>query len=803
MRFTRSWLSEHLDFSASDKELCERLTAIGLEVEEYQNPADRFAGLRVARVIECKTHPRAERLSLCRVRFDEKAEPLQVVCGAHNVRENFLGVFAPVGSVIPETGIRLKAAKIQGADSQGMLLSEYELGISDDHEGILELEDTCRLGDSFAQAANLQDSVFTIAITPNRADCLGVRGIARDLAASEIGKLKPLSKPNLKESFVSPIAWRIDLPNEQKHHCPFVCGRYFRNLKNKQAPQHVRARLKAIGIKSISALVDMTNYMTMDLARPLHVFDAKKLQGSELTIRKACKDESLLALDNKTYRLTKDATVIADKHELVGIAGIIGGLESGCGSDTNDMFLECALFDARTTATVGRALNLNSDARFRFERGLDSAAAQNYCDIASALVLEWCGGEASEIIIAGAMPKASRQIALPSAKIKKLGGIDIEQKRVEQILDALGFVKDNATFHTPSWREDVTSAECLVEEVLRVHGYDAVPYAPFRRETTLARRAISTKQKRDALVRRRLAIVGLDEVITWSFLDSRIQKFFNIEEELRILNPISAYLDSLRPSLVPNLIASAAQNISQDKLQAARHSPALFEVGPQFIATEQKIQQEQVAAGIRTSPIESRHWQNPAREATPFDAKADLRAVFDACGLDSSRLESEVVQDEDAPEGYHPLRYGIFRLGKVLIGQFGELHPDLCQHFDLRGRVVAFEAFLDRLPAPKQRIAPKPWRRQKQQSLYRDFAFWIPDTISAADIKTSVLRRARNRIAKLNFFDEYHSKDERSLAFEVEMLPPNERALNEEEAQALSQEIVSSLQALGCRMREG
>ena len=815
MRFTRSWLAEHLEHKESDKNLCERLTAIGLEVEDFLNPADSFAGFRIARVLECKAHPRAEKLKLCLVRFDEKSEPLQVVCGAHNVRKDFLGVFAPIASRIPATKTVLKAAKIQGEESQGMLLSEYELGISDDHEGILELgkdskdgQTNWRLGDDFAQAAGLLDPVYTIAITPNRADCLGVRGIARDLAAAGIGTLKPLQQPKLKETFVSKIAWRIDLPQEMASHCPFVCGRYFRDLQNLQAPKHVRARLQAIGINSISALVDMTNYMTIDLARPLHVFDAKKLNGAELTIRKANENENLLALDNKKYELSRDATVIAEQKNTVGIAGIIGGLDSGCDENTSDMFLECALFDARATAKTGRELNINSDARFRFERGLDGANAQKYCDIASSLVLEWCGGEASQIVVAGEMPETSKRIVLPKTKVKKLGGIELEQKRIEQILTTLGFTKEESnaeetTFATPSWREDITTPECLVEEVLRIEGYDSVPYAPFLRQTTLTQRAISASQKRDCLVRRRLAIAGLDEAITWSFIDSRIKNIFKLDEGLRLQNPISAYLDAMRPSLLPNLVATAAQNIAQDKLHPARKSPALFELGPRFFKTELRVEQEQCAAGIRTSPIRQRHWQSNSRDVNAFDAKADLRAALNACGLDSARLDSQLSQV--VPEGYHPTRYGVFCLGKITIGQFGELHPDLCQHFGLRIRVVAFEAFLDRLPKAKNRIAAKPWQKQKQQSVYRDFAFWITKERSAAEIKQAVLRKTRNRINSLNFFDQYQpdAQKERSLAFEVEILPANDRPRNEEEVREISQEIVSCLEALGCRMREG
>ncbi len=819
MRFTRSWLAEHLEHKESDKNLCERLTAIGLEVEDFLDPADSLAGFRVARVLECKRHPHAEKLKLCLVRFDEKSEPLQVVCGAHNVRKDFLGVFAPIASVIPATQAVLKAAKIQGEASQGMLLSEYELGISDDHEGIIELgeeEQNWRIGDDFAQAAGLIDPIFTIAITPNRADCLGVRGIARDLAAAGIGSLKPLRQPKLKETSAppiaspipSPITWRIDLERELASHCPFVCGRYFRDLKNLQAPKYARARLKAIGIKSISALVDMTNYMTIDLARPLHVFDAKKINGTELTIRKAKKNESLLALDNKRYELPKHATVIADQKEVVGIGGIIGGLDSGCDENTNEVFLECALFDARATAKTGRELNINSDARFRFERGLDSTNAQNYCDIASSLLLEWCGGQASQIVMAGAMPEASKKITLASTKVKKLGGIELPQKRVEQILTTLGFVKERSnaqetTFSTPSWREDVTTPECLVEEVLRIEGYDMVPYAPFLRQTPLTQRAISASQKRDCLVRRRLAMAGLDEVITWSFIDSRIKSIFALDEGLRLQNPISAYLDSMRPSLLPNLMATVAQNIAQDKLHAARKSPALFELGPRFIKTEQRVEQEQVAAGIRTSPIRQRHWQSEQRDVNAFDAKADLRAVLNACGLDSARLDSQLSQV--APEGYHPTRYGIFCLGRTTIGQFGEIHPELCEHFDLSTRIVAFEVFLDRLPRPKNRIAAKPWQRQKQQSIYRDFAFWITKERSAAEVKQAVLRQTRNRVNSLNFFDQYQpdTQKERSLAFEVEILPANDRPRDEEEVRAISQEIVSCLESLGCRMREG
>ncbi len=819
MRFTRSWLEEHLATNASDLDLQECLTAIGLEVEEWHNPAIRLQAFLTARVVECRPHPRAQRLSICSVRFDASQEPIQVVCGAPNVRKGFIGVFAPVGSIVPATGLRLKAASLQGEESNGMLLSEWELGLSEEHEGILEIKNEQEIGKPFAESQSLNDPVCTIAVTPNRADCLGVRGIARDLAATGMGQLKPLPKPSFKETFEPKHAWRIDLPETLAHHCPFVCGRSFRNLTNAQAPKHIRARLKAVGIKSLSALVDVTNYLTLDLARPLHVFDASKLNGKTLTIRKThttispqeSSQESLAALDHKTYALPNEATVIADERGVVGMAGIIGGEASGCNEETQEMFLECALFDPRTTAAVGRALNIESEARFRFERGLDPAAAKAGCDRATELVLAWCGGEASTMITAGAVPRTRRRILLPEGHVKKLGGVALEKKSIDTILVNLGFEKETETaqekktqhsaYVPPSWRADVTSAACLVEEVLRIHGYDAIPDAPFVRTTTLSERALTPSQKRDALVRRKLALAGLYETIAWSFLDSSLGDLFSLDEGLRLQNPISAQLDCLRPTLLANLTTIAAHNRAKN---LGRRNAALFEVGPQFAYRDDKVFQEQVAAGVRTGSFEARHWHGPSRDADLFDAKADLRAVFAACGLESARLDSTLFASSASPEGYHPYRSGCFLLGRTLIGRFGELHPALCQRLGLRGRAVAFEAFLDRIPAPKTRIAPKGWQRQKQQSLYRDFACWIPEGLTAVEIKSAVLRKGRNRLKAFAFFDRYCADNgETSLAFEVELLPHAERALSEVEVQAVSQEIVDCLQGLGCRMREG
>ena len=860
MRFTRGWLEEHLDFKASDTDLQERLTAIGLEVEEWHSPAERYQAFVVAHVLECRPHPRAQRLSVCSVRFDAASEPVQVVCGAPNVRKGFVGVFAPVGSVVPATGLRLKAASLQGEPSHGMLLSEWELGLSEEHEGILEIKEEQGIGKRigkdigkdigkpFAESQGLDDPVCSIAVMPNRADCLGVRGIARDLAAAGMGRLKPLPKPSFKESFEPMHAWRIDLPAALAHHCPFVCGRSFRNLKNAQAPKHIRARLKAVGINSLSALVDMTNYMTLDLARPLHVFDAQKLAGNALTIRKAhnttsspkssqessqeSPSESLAALDHKTYALPSGASVIADAKGVVGMAGIMGGIESGCSEETQEMFLECALFDPRTTAAVGRALNIESEARFRFERGLDPAAAVEGCNRATELVLAWCGGEASKMTSAGSVEQTKRRIFLPKGHVQKLGGIALEQKSIDAILEKLGFDKEKENqgkgkegkekqgkekeekgcfYVPPSWRADATTSACLVEEVLRIHGYDAIPDAPFVRTTTLSERAISRSQKRDALVRRRLALAGLYETVTWSFSDSTLGDLFahaqdshdedSHDDGLRLQNPISAQLDCLRPTLLLNLAQTAAHNRS-----LGRRNTALFEVGPQFAYRDDKVCQEQVAAGVRVGAFETRHWHSPLRDADLFDVKADLRSVFEACGLDSERLDSQSADTNF--EGYHPYRCGCFLLGRTMIGRFGELHPTLCRRLGLRERAVAFEAFLDRIPAGKSRIAPKGWQRQKQQSLYRDFACWIPEGLTAAALKSAVLRRARNSLKSLIFFDRYRygsgSDDgETSLAFEVEILPHAERALSEAEVQALSQEIVDCLQGLGCRMREG
>ena len=794
MKTTFSWLKDHLDTTADVQSIADTLTMLGLEVESIEDRAKALAPFTVAYVKEATKHPNADKLRVCIV--DTGTETVQVVCGAPNARTGMKGVFAPAGSHIPGTNVDLKKGVIRGVESNGMLVSMREMGLSDEHEGIIELPDDAPVGAPFARLLGLDDPVIDVKMTPDRADCLGVHGIARDLAAAGRGQLRAPNVAAVKGSFDSPILWKRDLPPDQQKACPFVAGRYFRKVKNGPSPKWLQDRLTAIGLRPISALVDITNYVTFDLGRPLHVFDAGKLAG-DLTMRLARNGESILALDGKTYTLDDSMTVIADKSQVHGIGGIMGGEVSGCTPDTTEVFLEVALFDPTRTAATGRKLGIESDARYRFERGLDPQSAVWGAEVAARLIVELCGGEASRVVSAGELPRPDRRLTLRPERVKSLGGLDLPAAESQRILQALGFAvnaKDGVLrCEVPSWRADVEGEADLVEEVLRVHGFDRVPAVPMALETALPEAAITPAQRRVTIAKRALVARGLMEAVTFSFMDGRLAGRFTAgnRSPVALANPIAADLDVMRPSILPNLLQAAVRN-------AARGSGdvALFEVGPQY-ADDTPEGQLLVAAGIRIGSVRPRHWAAHQRAADAFDAKADAQALLAICGAPVDNLQVTA----DAPAWYHPGRSGILRLGPTVLAQFGELHPRVLRELNVRGAAVGFELFLERIPQPKAKgKGASSTRPLLQASAYqpveRDFAFVVAAEVPAEKLIRAAKGADKALVQAVSLFDVFEGGSlgagKKSLAFSV-TLQAMDRTLTEQDIAAVSEKIVAAV----------
>ncbi len=795
MKITLRWLHDHLDTSASLDAITGRLTALGLEVDGVDNPAAKYAPFVVAHVVSAEQHPNADRLRVCIV--DTGTETVQVVCGAPNARTGMKGVFAPAGSYIPGTGVELKKGNIRGQDSNGMLVSEREMGLSDEHEGIIELPADAPVGTAFAAYVGLDDPVIDIALTPDRGDCAGVRGIARDLAAAGVGTLKPA--PRMKPvagSFDSPIAWKRDLGAEGAA-CPFVVGRYFRNVRNGPSPQWLQDRLRAIGLRPISALVDITNYVTMDLGRPLHVFDADKVKG-DLVMRFARSGESLLALNGRTYALAPGMTVIADDAGVAAIGGIMGGEPTGCTAETVNVFMESALFDPVRTAATGRALAIDSDARYRFERGVDPESALWGAEVGAHLIQELCGGEASGIVSAGAVPDWRRTLSLRPARVMALGGVDVPAEQSVSILRGLGFEADHAgdaiAAVPPSWRADVEGEADLVEEVVRVVGYDSVAAVSMPKLAAMPAPALSEAQRRVSLAKRTLAGRGMLEAVTYSFTDGRLAAaFVGDNAPIRLANPISSELDVMRPSILVSLMAAARRNLDR-----GFDSFALFEVGPAYETTADDGQ-HLVAAGIRVGRTGPRHWAEPApnRVARPwdaYDAKADCLAALDAIGAPAGNLQVSA----DAPDYYHPGRSATLRLGKAEVAWFGDLHPRIQRLLGIDEPVVGFEIFLDRAPLPKQKTTTRPLLKpQPLQPVTRDFAFVVDAATPAEKLVRAARAADKALIVTVEVFDVYQGGQmepgKKSVAIAV-TLQPEIRTLTDAEIEAVAAKVVAQVE---------
>ena len=801
MKFTLGWLRQHLDTDAGIERIASTMTMLGLEVEAIVDPARNLQPFTVAHVVSAEQHPDADRLRVCKV--DTGKEILQVVCGAPNARTGMKGVFAPVGTTIPGTGLLLKPSKIRGQDSNGMLCSARELQLGEDHDGIIDLPADAPIGAPVAEVLGVNDPVIEIKITPNRGDCLGVRGIARDLAAAGLGTLKPEPQAPAAASFKSPVAWKRSFSAGAGDACPIVAGRYFRGLRNGPSPAWLQNRLKAIGLRPISALVDITNFFTFDLNRPLHVFDAGKIKG-DLTMRLAQPGETVLALDGRTYELDGDMTVIADEQGVQAIGGIMGGELSGCSDRTTEMFLEAAYFDPIRTATTGRKLGIQSDARYRFERGIDPQSCVSGVEAATRLILELCGGEASDIVQAGEVLPDDRVYPLRLSRIPGLAGFDVESGESRRILQALGFTisGEGPTWRVspPSWRPDIVGEADLVEEVVRVHGYDSIPSVPMPRIVAVTTPARTARQRRPGHARRALAARGLVEAVTWSFMAGKDAALFApVDDGMRLANPMSADLDVMRPTIVPNLIDAAARNIAR-----GMRDVALFEVGPQY-AGNRPEDQATVAAGIRSGLAQPRQWTGGQRPVDAFDAKADIQAAVQALGMDP---EQPQVDAKAAPGWYHPGRSGALRLGPQIIGWFGEIHPAILAHYRIEQPTVGFELFIERVPMPKQAKSGKtrpPLKLLPLQSIERDFAFLVAEDVAAEAMVKAAKAAERALISRVAVFDLYAGKGvepgKKSLAISV-TIQPVDKTLTEAEIEAIAGRIVASVaKATGASLR--
>jgi phenylalanyl-tRNA synthetase beta chain len=800
VKFTLSWLKDHLETTASLEQIVEKLSLIGLEVEGVEDPAAKLKPFTVARVVSAEQHPDADRLRVCMVETAGHGT-MQVVCGAPNARAGMLGVFAPTGSWIPGSEMELKPGKIRGVESNGMLVSEREMGISEEHDGIIDLTPAegaagPEVGTPLAQVLGLDDPVIEIAITPNRGDCLGVRGVARDLAAAGLGALKPLNAPKVEGSYDSPWSWRIE--GDAEAACPYVAGRHFRGVANGPSPDWLRRRLTAIGLRPISALVDITNYVTYDLGRPLHVFDAAKVTADP-TMRWARDGETILALDERTYTLDDSMLVIDAGTGPESLAGIMGGEDSGCTEATTEVFLEVALFDPITVAMTGRKLGVLSDARYRFERGLDPESAVWGVEVAARLIREICGGETSRPVSAGQRPDPRKRISLRTSRCLTLGGVDLPAARQAEILRALGCEVDEAgetlEVTSPSWRPDIEGEACLVEEVLRIHGYEHLPTTPLELDTTLPLPALSLRQRRTAAARTALAWRGLEEAVTFSFISQKQARLFGwADPQMKLLNPISSELDVMRPSVLPTLVEAAARNTDRGYPDVG-----LFEVGPQYDDNTPEGQLL-VAAALRSGRVHGRHWASEARTVDLFDAKADALAVLEAAGAPVENLQTTA----DAPKWYHPGRSGCLRLGPKVLAAFGELHPRVLQAFDLKGPAVGFELFLERIPEPKRKETSSGGGKAKPalalsafQPVERDFAFLLAEDVPAEKLLRAAKGADKALVAGAQIFDVYRGQGvpegQKSVALAV-TLQPLERTLTDQDIEAVAQKIVAAVE---------
>ncbi|MCO5147858.1 MAG: phenylalanine--tRNA ligase subunit beta [Aquamicrobium sp.] len=791
MKFTLSWLKDHLDTDASLDEIVEKLTMIGLEVESVDDKA-ALKPFVIARVLTAEKHPDADKLRVLTVDTGSGA-PVQVVCGAPNARAGLIGAFAAPGTYVPGIDVTLSVGKIRGVESHGMMCSERELQLSDEHTGIIDLPEGAPVGTSFAAWAKLDDPVIEINLTPNRPDATSIHGIARDLAASGLGTLKNDAVAAIPGEGDCPVKVRIEAPEM----CPGFALRRVSGVKNGPSPKWMQQRLIAIGLRPINALVDITNYVTFDRGRPLHVFDAKKVAG-DLVVRRAREGETVLALDGREYTLTPEMCAIADDNGVESIAGLMGGEHSGCDEDTTDVLIESALWDPIVTARTGRSLSIVTDARYRFERGVDPEFMVPGLELATKLVTELCGGTPSKAEVVGYAGHTPKVVSFPFAEVKRLTGIDVPAEESRAILARLGFTPqgegETAEVAVPSWRPDIDGKADLVEEVMRIHGVDNIAPQPLASHDAVNSRILTTLQIRTRAARRALAVRGMMEAVTWSFIPAKHAELFGGgQAALKLANPIAADMSDMRPSLLPGLVAAAQRNADRGFADVA-----LFEVSGTYEGDGAE-NQRRVAGGVRRGTAkldgQGRHWAGNAGPVGVFDAKADAIAALEAAGAPVDKLQVEA----GGPAWYHPGRSGTIRLGpKVVLANFGEFHPKTLEALDAAGPLCGFEVFIDAIPEAKA----KPTRTKPRldlspfQAVKRDFAFVVGEDVEASTLMRAASAADRKLITGVRVFDVFEGaalgEGRKSVAIEV-AIQPLERTLTDEDFEALAAKIVDNV----------
>jgi phenylalanyl-tRNA synthetase beta chain len=801
VKFTLSWLKDHLETDADVAAVAGAMTMAGLEVEDVHDPIAALAPFTVARIVSAEQHPNADRLRVCQV--DTVDGMKEIVCGAPNARAGLTTIYAPIGAFVPGLGVTLVEKPVRGVVSNGMLCSAAELELAGDSDGILDLADDLAVGTPAAGVFGAEP-VIDFEVTPNRPDWLGVAGIARDLAAAGLGRLKTPPVPPVPGQFPSPITVRIAAPEM----CPVFAGRLIRGVANGPSPEWLQRRLTAIGLRSINRLVDVTNLVAYDRCRPLHVYDAAKLVGSEIVVRggQVASDtgepEHLIALDGKTYAVDPAMSVIADAggERPIGLGGVMGGESTGCSDETTDVFVECAWFDPLVTAQTGRTLALNSDAQYRFARGVDPASVVPGLELATQLILDLCGGAPSEIVVTGQAPGNPQAFAFDPARVSSLTGLSLDEDRIADILTRLGFEVARGpswTVTPPSWRRDVEGPADLVEEVARIEGYGALPSAPLPDLGAPSKGVLNPRQARVRLARRALAAAGYAEAVTWSFTkQSTAALFGGGDDSLRVENPIAADLDCMRPSVLPNLIQAAARNAARGHADAA-----LFEIGPIYL-NDQPDGQRTVIAGL-VAPHAARHW-GAASEDGLFGLKGDLMALLDTLGAPVGSLQLVQGQNRD---WWHPGRSARLQLGpKNVMVEFGALHPRVLKALDADAPMLAFEIVLDAVPEPRGQKSKTrgPAGLANLMPLTRDFAFVIADGKAAGDLVRAVAGADKALIAGVAVFDLYRGagvpEGMKSVALEV-TLQPVEATLTEGEIEAVSARIVAAAGKIGATLR--
>ncbi|MBB3655898.1 phenylalanyl-tRNA synthetase beta chain [Rhizobium sp. BK650] len=797
MKFTLSWLKDHLETDATLDEICTRLTEIGLEVEDVDDKA-AFQPFVIAKVLSAERHPQADRLKVLMVDIGQGA-PVQVVCGAPNARAGLVGAFAAPGTYVPGIDVTLSVGNIRGVESRGMMCSEKELQISDNHDGIIDLPDDAPVGTSYAAYAHLDDPVIEINLTPNRPDCTSIYGIARDLAASGLGMLKTRPAPSFAVDGETPVKLTLDLDDPKL--CPGFSLRLVRGVKNGPSPRWMQQRLLAIGLRPINALVDITNYMTFDQGRPMHVFDAAKVTGN-LTVRRAREGETVLALDQREYKLGPNNVVIADEDGIESIGGIMGGEHSGCDEHTVDVLIESALWDPMNIAKSGRALGIITDARYRFERGVDPQYMVPGLERTTELVLELCGGIPARAEIVGYKGYEPKIVDFPYSEVKRLTGLEVSTDESNTILTRLGFKVsgsgERVSVAVPSWRPDVDGKADLVEEIMRIHGVDKIKPAPLESHAAVNSRILTVLQIRTRTAKRALAARGMLEAVTWSFIaEDQAKLFGGGSATLKLANPIAAEMSDMRPSLLPGLLTAAQRNADK-----GYGDVAIFEVSGTY-ENDRPEGQRRVAGGIRRGTASlagaGRMWSNAAKGGGKlvdvFDAKADALAVIEACGLPMANIQVE----QGGPEWYHPGRSGTIKMGpKAILGYFGEFHPTTLEKLDVSGALCGFEVYLDAMPEPKKKATrTKPALDLPPfQAVKRDFAFVVDRTVEAGAIIKAATGVDRKLITGVTVFDIFEGasvgEGKKSVAIEVQ-IQPVERTLTDEDFEALTQKIVASV----------